>query len=102
MVPVFRYDRRDQNVDVDQASDAWLLAFREALDIFHGQRRRAGPAREYRHTALKPHVGFGNPTQECTNEVIDPLAGLAGEVRQPLLQRRVHGDVRFRHVVIVP
>jgi hypothetical protein len=81
MVLVFQYDQRDQNVDVEQVGHGWLLAFRSAVDVFHGQHRRAGPPWEYRHTALEPHVGFGNPTQECTNEVVARLTSLAGEVR---------------------
>jgi hypothetical protein len=76
---------------------ALLRAVREAVDVSNGQHRRAGSALKHRHPALKTHIGFGDPTQEGRGEHIDGLAGLPGEVRQPLLQRRIHSDGGFRH-----
>lgn len=52
--------------------------------------------------ALEADIGLGDPTQECRDEFIYALAGLAGEIRQPLFQRRIHGDSGFGHVVVLP
>lgn len=72
----------------------------EAVDVFDGQLGRAGAARKDRHATLEPDVGLGNTTQESLDKFVDALAGLAGEVRQPLFQCSVNGDGGISHVVM--
>jgi hypothetical protein len=85
---VFWHNKCHQNIDVEQAGHAKIY-WREAINVFDGQCRRAGAPRKDRHATVETHVGLRDSTQQRSDEVVNRLAGLAREMSEPFFQRTV-------------
>jgi len=69
----------------------------QAADVLS---RKSGSPRatgKHRHTAIKAHVGVGDPSKQCLNKFVDGLPRLLRQGGEPLLQRGIESDRSAGH-----
>ncbi len=100
------YEKGDEYVDVQEGDHGGGLhggTVSETVDILNFQHRSAGASRKRRHAAFEPDVGLSHSTEQGSDELIYVQAGLAREIGEPCLERRVDSDAGCcRHSSFTP